>query len=294
MILPASVKLFENLSLRIRTFWRPSWKDLDWFLPGCGEHSVNNWILWVLGAHEKHILWKHKAKMGEGEIFQQHLQEPARSGFLHMQIKNTHLRSSSKCVSMPLTPGTEHISRALRKVVHLFTRLLWPPMSFCITNTKKNPSVHLCKLWHKHADIRNDYESYEGKNWDQDFVCVCVVTLHSCPILAMVALPVCSPSMAFSLKNRKILSSSGLSLSGIKCTPMNLGSREKKRRKWIKHRSNTVRSEMCTHLSIHAWITHTPAQMIFYDPTSAPMAILSPLFYTSETNPPWYSPVTAQ
>lgn len=41
-----------------------------------------------------------------------------------------------------------------------------------------------------------------------------IVTLHSCAILEMVALPVCSPSMAFSLKNRKILSSSGLSLSG--------------------------------------------------------------------------------
>lgn len=44
---------------------------------------------------------------------------------------------------MPLAPGTEHKSRALRKVVHLLTRLLWPPMSFC-TNThninKKNPT----------------------------------------------------------------------------------------------------------------------------------------------------------
>lgn len=117
----------------------------DGFLPGCGEQGVDNWILWVLGAHEKHVLWKHKMRMGEGEVFQQHLKEPARSAFLHLQIKNTHLRSSSKCVSMPLTPGTEHISRALRKVVHLFTRLLWPPMSFCITNThtKKNLNTFL-------------------------------------------------------------------------------------------------------------------------------------------------------
>lgn len=61
------------------------------------------------------------------------------------------------------------------------------------------------------------------------FLFLCVVTLHSCPILAIVAFPVCSPSMAFSLKNRKILSSSGLSLSGIRFTPMNLGSRGKKR-----------------------------------------------------------------
>lgn len=56
------------------------------------------------------------------------------------------------------------------------------------------------------------------------YVSVCDDTLHSCPILEIVALPVCSPSMAFSLKNRKILSSSGLSLSGIKCIPRNLGS----------------------------------------------------------------------
>lgn len=56
------------------------------------------------------------------------------------------------------------------------------------------------------------------------YVSVCDDTLHSCPILEIVALPVCSPSMAFSLKNRKILSSSGLSLSGIRCIPKNLGS----------------------------------------------------------------------
>lgn len=52
-------------------------------------------------------------------------------------MRHTHLRSSSKCVSMPLTPGTEHMSRALRKVVHLFTRLLWPPMSFWSSKTWK-------------------------------------------------------------------------------------------------------------------------------------------------------------
>lgn len=135
-----------------RTFWRSLWKDLEGSVPGCGEYSVDNWILWVLGAHEKHILWKYKVKMGEGEVFQQHLKECVRSTFLHLQIRTTHLRSSSKCVSMPLTPGTEHISRALRKVVHLFTRLLWPPMSFCITHTQKTP-IHFCKFWHKHVVI---------------------------------------------------------------------------------------------------------------------------------------------
>lgn len=63
-----------------------------------------------------------------------------------------------------------------------------------------------------------------------------VVTLHSCPILEMVALPVCSPSMAFSLKNRKILSSSGLSLSGIKYIPKNLGSGEE---------NNAILKQLC-------------------------------------------------
>lgn len=88
-----------------------------------------------------------------------------------------------------------------------------------------------------------------GVNCDRDFVRVCVVTLHSCPILAMVALPVCSPSMAFSLKNRKILSSSGLSLSGIKFTPMNLGSRGKKR-------MNKARELHCTQKNMHiCWYT---------------------------------------
>lgn len=91
------------------------------------------------------------------------------------------------------------------------------------------------QLWHKHVIISvrqcrcEKCQEIWGVNWDKDSVCECVVTLHSCPILEMVALPACSPSMAFSLKNRKILSSSGLSLSGIRYTPVNLGSRRKKK-----------------------------------------------------------------
>lgn len=42
-----------------------------------------------------------------------------------------HSRSSSKCVSMPSAPGTEQMSLAFRKVLHLFTRQQWPPSSFC-------------------------------------------------------------------------------------------------------------------------------------------------------------------
>lgn len=38
-------------------------------VPGCGEYGVDNWILWVLGAHDKHVLCKHKTRMGEGDIW---------------------------------------------------------------------------------------------------------------------------------------------------------------------------------------------------------------------------------
>lgn len=41
------------------------------------------------------------------------------------------LPSSSKCVSTPDGPGTEHTSRAFRKVVQRLIRLLFPPTSFC-------------------------------------------------------------------------------------------------------------------------------------------------------------------
>lgn len=44
--------------------------------------------------------------------------------------RQINLRSSSKCVSVPSGPGIEHTSLAFRKVVHLFIRLLWPPISF--------------------------------------------------------------------------------------------------------------------------------------------------------------------
>lgn len=37
-------------------------------VPGCGEYGVDHWILWVLGAHDKHVLCKHKTRTGEGDI----------------------------------------------------------------------------------------------------------------------------------------------------------------------------------------------------------------------------------
>lgn len=46
--------------------------------------------------------------------------------------------SSSNCVSTPDGPGTEHTSLALRKVVHLLIRLLFPPTSFWIEREKRD------------------------------------------------------------------------------------------------------------------------------------------------------------
>lgn len=177
-------------------------------VPGSGENSVDDWILGILGAHQEHVLC--------GDTRRGQVKGDARHRF-SVSGQKADSRSSSKCVSMPLTPGTEHKSRAFRNVVHLFTRLLWPPMSFC---------THQMHLEKQKLSRRLSWDALEPGFSLRVLVCVCVcvVTLHSCPILEMVALPVCSPSMAFSLKNRKILSSSGLSLSGIKCTPTNLGS----------------------------------------------------------------------
>lgn len=45
-----------------------------------------------------------------------------------------HSRSWSKCVCRPSCPGTEHTIRAFWKVLHLLTKLLWPPMSFYTKN----------------------------------------------------------------------------------------------------------------------------------------------------------------
>lgn len=175
---------------------------------------------------------------------------------------------------MPLIPGTEHINLALRNVVHLFTRLLCPPISFW--NDINSSSVgRTCAIF------------YNSILW---LLCICTVTLHSCPILAMVAFPVCSPSIAFSLKNRKILSSSGLSLSGIKWTLMNLGSRGK--HKQSINVKVTLQLNLCPnnkpftrstplkpilHDILQSWLSnnnhslHTPVlQYLTLRPTSAP------------------------
>lgn len=110
--------------------------------PGSGEDCIDDGALGILCAHEKNILWKKKRKTPyitdtspHWEITF-HLQEiMCETRFKVLQ--QSHSRSSSKWVSIPLLPGTEQISRAFRKVVHLFTRLLWPPKSFCWTRYKQ-------------------------------------------------------------------------------------------------------------------------------------------------------------
>ena len=59
------------------------------------------------------------------------------------RCRSNHSRSSSKWVSIPLLPGTEQMSRAFKKVVHLLTRLLWPPKSFCWTDHRFSREVQL-------------------------------------------------------------------------------------------------------------------------------------------------------
>ena len=59
----------------------------------------------------------------------------ARRGAEGPRAPLAHSRSSSKCVSIPSGPGTEQTSRALRKVLHLFTRQQCPPSSFCNRGT---------------------------------------------------------------------------------------------------------------------------------------------------------------
>lgn len=50
-------------------------------------------------------------------------------------------RNWSKCVCRPSGPGTEHTKRAFWNVLHLLTKLLWPPMSFCKQKHRKTFDV---------------------------------------------------------------------------------------------------------------------------------------------------------
>lgn len=64
--------------------------------------------------------------------------EPLRGVLPSNSLQPRNSPNSSKCVSMPFIPGTEHASLALRKVVHLFTSILCPPMSFWEEDTRNS------------------------------------------------------------------------------------------------------------------------------------------------------------
>lgn len=112
--------------------------------------NYSTWKWWTLhrwsGSLDPLCSWgKHPLKAKEKilyitDIFCTEKDSVSSSG------NNNHSRSSSKCVSIPLLPGTEQISRAFRKVVHLFTRLLWPPRSFCWTDHMEQGNSFTWKL----------------------------------------------------------------------------------------------------------------------------------------------------
>lgn len=93
VIPPASVKLFERLFF----FFRGHREKTR--IPGCGEYSVDNWILRVLGAHQKHVLCKikHKAKKKKWVRVSR---ESVRSAFsirAHIKENTTHAARRSVC-----------------------------------------------------------------------------------------------------------------------------------------------------------------------------------------------------
>lgn len=87
------------------------------------------------------------------------------------------------------------------------------------------------------------------------------LTLHIWPILAWVAFPVCSPSIAFSRKKKYTLSSSGLSLSGMRWALMNLGSE----------------GQIIRYILIHIWMHNAINTVHFH-------FLLTPIWYILRTN----------
>lgn len=82
----------------------------------------NSWDfggLW-LSAYKLQTGWNKKGRSDNKNNNNNYVKPP-------VQI---HWPSSSKCVSVPSSSTTEHTILAFRKVVHLFTRLRCPPISF--------------------------------------------------------------------------------------------------------------------------------------------------------------------
>lgn len=101
--------------------------------PGGGEDSIEKRCLAVSGGQKENILCR------ERQGWRGSTHTPQAPGLCTLTppaprpdatLHSRHSRSWSKWVS-PSTPGTEHTSRAFRNVVHLLTKLRWPPRSFC-------------------------------------------------------------------------------------------------------------------------------------------------------------------
>ena len=95
--------------------------------PVTTSSKISGKMTWWLteNQHDTPIKWEHHLKwLKRGST-----EEPLYS------------RSSSKCVSMPSAPGTEQMSLAFRKVLHLFTRQQCPPSSFCLRHKRVSPSL---------------------------------------------------------------------------------------------------------------------------------------------------------
>lgn len=97
--------------------------------PGCGEDSIEQRGPTISRGQQEHVLCGEGTTLGEGEDPGSRVYGPAFTP-PHPILHSCCLRSWSKFVS-PSAPGTEQTSRAFRNVVHLLTRLRWPPTSFC-------------------------------------------------------------------------------------------------------------------------------------------------------------------
>lgn len=119
------------------------------------------------------------------------------------KTKEPHSPSSSKWVSVPSSSSTEQTILALRKVVHLFTRLRCPPMSFCRRQLLSNATHH------------NRTDSFTGRE---------ALTGHTLATMVWMFLVFPLLSVSRSRKKKYSLASLGSLPSGIRWASMKIGS----------------------------------------------------------------------
>lgn len=135
-----------------------------------------------------------------------------------INTKQLCLPSSSKWVSVPSSSRTEHTILALRKVVHLFTRLRCPPMSLCRQKlhvaTRKNPQKHPLLIY---LDTDKKKKALTG---------------HTLATMVWIFLVFPLLSVSLSRKKKYNLASLGSVPSGIRWASMKIGSEWKNRNTW--------------------------------------------------------------